>query len=222
MIKEIINMITNSKLDVFATFIIPIIITLLSIFQEKILRILRNRRQIKISRRKYRMRNEVYKHFLAIIYDERTKILKHKKEMDNVTKILKKTNKNLDKYQNSIVDDIYRKKKRKMNYALIVEFVGIAFYFCINIILNTDIKFEILFFLYGSFMLILLLKVLVSYRIKKGYYGMNYGECKELMKYLLNDVDKNDIDKGKKVFNDTNDYEKVKEKDPAIVGEPQY
>lgn len=51
---------------------------------------------------------------------------------------------------------------------------------------------------------------------------MNYEECRELMKYLLNDVDKNDIDKGKKVFNEADDYGKAKEKDPAIVGEPQY
>ena len=51
---------------------------------------------------------------------------------------------------------------------------------------------------------------------------MNFDECKELMKYIMNDIDRNNIDKGKKIFNETNDYGKTKEKDPVIIREPQY
>ena len=160
------------------------------------------------------------------IQEEYDKEIERLQEIEREIKIintnLDNIKKNLDSTTNSIIDELYTKKKRKINYALIVGFIGIVFYYCANIIFNTDIKIEIIIFLYGSFILVLISKVLVSYRIKKGYYGMNFDECKELMLYLMNDIDKNDIDKGKRIFNETDDCSNVKERETEIVGEPQY
>lgn len=124
--------------------------------------------------------------------------------------------------KNSIIDEMYKKRNERFNYVLFLTLVSIELYIGTNEIFSTDIQMEVLYFLCVLTILVIILKRLLFYRIKKGYYGMNYEECRELMKYLLNDVDKNDIDKGKKVFNEADDYGKAKEKDPAIVGEPQY
>lgn len=168
-----------------------------------------------IFRKEMNDEHERIKTELAILQEERKKI-------NVILKKLEDINKNFDEKQSSIIDKLYKKNNRMINHAIAANFLGIVIYYFTNIVLGTDIEVEIIMLLYGSTILVLILKALIYYRVKKGYYGMNYDECKELIQYLMNDIDKNDIDKGKKIFNETNDYKKARGKNPSIIGETQY
>lgn len=127
-----------------------------------------------------------------------------------------------NKKPKSIVDEIYNKKQKQFDYALLSLGWGMLFYCIINKAFHTDIKIEIIIFLGGLIGLIIILRILVSYRIEKGYYGMNYEECKELIHYLMENKDKDDIDKGKKIFNEIEECNGVGQEVIAGVGELQY
>jgi len=131
-------------------------------------------------------------------------------------------NKEKSTIDKSIVDEIYNKKKQQIDWALLPAIIITHLYCAISVIYYPDIKIEILIILDVLIGLIIMSKLLLFYRIKKGYYGMNYEECKELIYYLMNDKDKNDINRGKKIFNEIEDYNKVGQEVTAVVGELQY
>lgn len=129
------------------------------------------------------------------------------------------SNTNKEKY--SIVEEIYNKKKKQYVYAIVILAISASIYCCMDIFFNFDFHFEILLFFYALIGLIAILNVLVSYRIKKGYYGTNYEESKEILYYMTEDKDKNNINPGKRIFNDIDVYNKVREQIPED-GELQY
>lgn len=124
--------------------------------------------------------------------------------------------------QNSIIDEIYNKKRKQSKLVLISVTVGIMIYCCKNLFFYNDIQTEVLFFLDVLLIFLLMSRFLISYRIERGYYGMNYEECKELIYYLMDDNDKNDKNKGKKIFNEIDDYNKVEEKNTEVDGKLLY
>lgn len=128
----------------------------------------------------------------------------------------------LNKEQKSTVDKIYDKKKKQFNKALLALFLGMLIYYFIHILFDAGIKIGVFIILGVSIVLIITLRLLVSYRVKKGYYGMNYEECKELIYFLMDNKDNNNIDNGKKIFNEIEDCYKAGQEATVVAGELQY
>lgn len=110
---------------------------------------------------------------------------------------------------NSIVEDIYFKKIGQYNKASLIICISIVIYF-LNVFFTKNIKIEVLIFLDALICFIIILKLLISHRIEKEYYGTNYEESKEILYYITADSDKNDKNSGKKIFDDIDAYNKVK------------
>ena len=123
--------------------------------------------------------------------------------------------------KNSIVEEIYCKKIKQYTHAMNAIGVCILIY-CINIkLFSTEIKMELLIFLFVLFGLTIILRILISYRIKKGYYGSNYEEGKEMLYYLLVDQD-NNKNSVKKIFNKMEECNNLEEKLPVSAGNWEY
>lgn len=127
----------------------------------------------------------------------------------------------LSKKQRSIVEEIYYKNIEKYNRASIIIYMSIIIYYCINIFFSNNIKIEVVILLYVFWALTLILRFLIGYRVKRGYYGTNYGESKEILYYLAENRDKNDKNSGKKIFNEIDVPDNAGAKIPA-KGELQY
>lgn len=121
-----------------------------------------------------------------------------------------------------IVEEIYEKKKKIYNRALSAILLCILIYCIKNILFNTEINMAFLIFLYVLVGLIMISRILISYRISKGYYGTNYEESKEILYYLLEDKDKNDKNSGKKIFNEIEERNNLEEKLPVSGGNLEY
>lgn len=126
-----------------------------------------------------------------------------------------------DNKSNSIVEEIYTKKIGQYNKSSSIICICIVIYYFLNIFFSTDIKIEVIIFLYALIGFTIISKVIIGYRIKKGYYGKNYEEGKEILSYLTIDKDKNDKNSGKKIYNEINQCNKA-EKRVSVEGEPQY
>lgn len=122
----------------------------------------------------------------------------------------------------SIVEEMYNKKRRRYQYAVVFLSISAGIYSCMGIFLNFNFQVEVLLLLFVLIGLIAILNSLVSYRIKKGYYGTNYGESKEILYYLKTDKNRNDKNSGKKIFNDIDAYNKASDQISEVNGEPQY
>lgn len=125
------------------------------------------------------------------------------------------------KKQISIVEEMYYKNIEQYNRASIIICASIIVYYCINIFFTNDIKIEVLILLYVLFIFIAILRFLSGYRIKRGFYGTNYAEGKEILYYLAQNSDKNDNNTGKRIFNEVVAQNEIGAKIPAN-GEPQY
>lgn len=123
--------------------------------------------------------------------------------------------------ENSIVEEVLYKKKKQYYNALCAIVFSANVYCYGDIFFHINAKTEILLFLYVIMGFIIVSGLLVSYRIKKGYYGTNYEEGKELLFYLIKNSDKNNKDSGKKIFNKPADN-KENVNLPAMEGELQY
>ena len=188
---------------------------------------------------RYKIIFESYKRILDIIFEplENTfnKIFTKKsinyqsiwrKEIENINSFLEKSTKEIVnqkrkdkriKEQDSIIEELLNKKKKTYNNAIKLIFIAALIYCIINIIFDRNIKMEIIMFLYIFVVLIIISQLLIRYRIKKGYFGTNYEEAREIFIYLMENNNKGDKNSGKKIFNE---IDKNKAKDIVPVPEP--
>lgn len=127
-----------------------------------------------------------------------------------------------NKMQYSIVEELYNKKTKQYNYAVIPLLFGAILYCFIDIFFDMNTNMELMIFLDIFICFVLISRGLIVYRIKHGYYGTNYEEAKELLYYLIQDNDNNDKNIGKKLFTEIDNYNVEKSVEPVTNGELQY
>lgn len=145
---------------------------------------------------------------------EINKILKR----DNIISKQEQRGKKIKK-QDSVIEELFIKKKKTYNHAIKLMFIAALLYCIINIIFDINIKNEVIILLDIVVVLMIISQLLISYRIKKGYFGTNYDEAKEILIYLIENNDKNDKNSGKKIFNEI-DENKAKDIVPVPAPVP--
>lgn len=113
------------------------------------------------------------------------------------------------KKQNTFVEDFYRKQKKQSLQSLFAILVYLLSYYTFSIIYKIEIQKNILIYIYIYSLLILFSKLVLYFRIKSGYYGTNYEEARELLYFLIN-INKNDLNSGKKIFNSEKECQELK------------
>lgn len=153
------------------------------------------------------------------------KIKKHRKLYKEFNKrikaeaiIIKKSDK-----KNSIVDNFILDKKKEFNRSFKILLISALINCYAYIIFDYKIKIGVLILLCTLILFNIILQLVVSYRINKGYYGTNYAEARELLIFLIENNDKNDKNSGMRIFDELDVYcNETAKSNSKVVGNLQY
>ena len=128
------------------------------------------------------------------------------KYMDFTKKIINKSYEYKEedkKCYNSISDMVINEKSKKNDNVMIVMSIYVISNYCFYFFINVNIQYIVFTFLTVLIWLVLINQMLLTYRNKKGYYGTNYDEAKEII-YFIKKTSSDDINTsgGKKIFNE--------------------
>lgn len=132
------------------------------------------------------------------------RVIRYKKHKLIYKKIVEtKENKLINEKKGNLIEELVKNKSQKNSkILLLLVLINICNYILNLKIPNLNSKI-ISLFLTVTFGLIAFYNILIIYRSRKGYYGTNYDEAKEILYFIKQN--NNDINKGKKIFNDFND-----------------
>ncbi len=111
-----------------------------------------------------------------------------------------------NKESKTFEESILETKTKNNCITIIGIMLAVLIYNSLYFIFGINLKTEIFLVLTIMICMIVLHQTVITYRIKRGVYGSNYGEAKELL-YYIKEYSKNnkDINKGKKIFNEVNE-----------------
>lgn len=104
-------------------------------------------------------------------------------------------------YKIDIIEKFSKAQFQKNTIALISVTFCLIICLCLRTFLTIEINRMVSVILIILAWLIVIRQFLLVYRVKKQYYGTNYEEAKELLRFLIQSID-NDTHSGKYVFND--------------------
>lgn len=144
-----------------------------------------------------------------------------KQRANKIIKIYRINKQEKKQKESSVIDDLLYKKRKKYKHAIKLVFVTALIYCITNIIFNNNIRIEVIIFLDIFAVLIIISQLLINYRIKKGYFGTNYTEAKEVLYFLKVNNNKNNKT-GKKILNEIYNTNKIPQSTLAEKGNLQY
>ena len=105
-------------------------------------------------------------------------------------------------FEEAILED----KAKKNSIAILGLFFSVLIYSLLYFVFEINVKFEIFFVITVMIVMVVMNQMIITYRMKKGIYGTNYTEAKEIL-YFIKEYSKNnqDINKGKKVFDEASE-----------------
>lgn len=147
---------------------------------------------------------------LKILYEAKKKMKSNKinEEDKEEIKCNKNRNDDFEKININICHEIYNYKMYKIMSSLIfilplsMYIYRLQDYLASNKFNNEIIKKLFIFWITFLLVLTYLYRVILKYRIKRGYFGANYQEAKEILYYIKNSND-NNRHNGKKIFDET-------------------
>lgn len=121
------------------------------------------------------------------------------------------------KSYNSVSDILIGKKSKKNDNVMKLMFVFVMIN-CFFSFINVNIRDIVYLVLTVQIWLVLINQILLNYRNKKGYYGTNYDEAKEII-YFIKKSSNDDINKfgGKKILNEVEEQVSVTGVQKVIV-----
>lgn len=104
-------------------------------------------------------------------------------------------------YNVNILEKFLKAQLKKNTLALITVFICLIMYSCLYFMSNMNLEYVILIILNILPWMLILYRVLFTYRVKNQFYGTNYDEARELLCFIKDSRD-NDSQNGNYYFNE--------------------